>query len=182
MADDPRVLDLVDQYLRRHELIKATYGLLNDPGRVGAAEHVAQVLSDETKATLDKICGEICEILNVPLAAVTLIDSEYQMIIGACGTSKQAMERGHSLCIFVAASGTDFDLSDLDVGEQELLCLPAYQKSNVRAYLGRPLVVHDETVGALCLVDYVPRAWTETEKMTLTAYAAHVSSVLEERT
>lgn len=96
--------------------------------------------------------------------------------------SKETTEREHSLCIFVAASGTDFDLSDLGATEQELMCLPPYAQKNVRAYLGRPLVVHDEPVGALCLVDFVPRTWTETEKMTLTAYAAHVSSILEERT
>lgn len=179
MDDDPRVLDLVEQYLRRRSDIKQMYGLLDDPARVGMTERVVSHLDSDLVDQLDVICNEICVVLDVPAAAVTLVDSDHQIIAGAAGIYHGKDPRDHSLCIFVAASGMQFSLSDLD--KEDLSCLPAYVEANIRAYLGRPLVVQNQTVGALCLIDFVVREWSDLEQETLTNYAAHVSGVLEEK-
>jgi GAF domain-containing protein len=179
MADDPRVLELVEQYIRRQDIIRQAYGLLNNPGRVGAADHVASAIDQQTQDRLDTICSEVCTMLEVPLAAITLINADKQLVLGACGMSHEPMDRDHSFCIFVASSGTAFQLSDL--GDADLTCLPAYTEKNIRAYLGRPLNVRDQPVGALCAVDFEPREWSDIEHSLLTSYAAHISAILEER-
>lgn len=180
MADDPRVLDLVEQYLRRRSDIKQMYGLLDDPARVGVTQRVISHLDGDLVDHLDVICNEICVVLDVPAAAVTLVDSDTQIIAGAAGIYHGKNPRDHSLCLFVAASGTQFSLSDLE--QEDLSCLPAYVEAHIRAYLGRPLVVRNQTVGALCLIDFLVREWTDIEQETLTNYAAHVSGILEEKT
>lgn len=182
MADDPRVLEVVEQYIRRQHLIDAAYGLLDKSGRVGAANHVAQQMDDSTKMRLDVVCTEICAIMSVPLAAVTLVNETKQLVLGACGMSHEPQDRDHSFCIFVAASGMPFQISDLDATPEELTCIPAWEERNIRAYLGRPLTIQEQTVGALCVVDFVPREWTQLDKMMLENYAAHVNGILEERT
>jgi len=180
-VDDPRVLELVEQYIRRQHMIEAAYGLLDKPGRVGAANHVAQQMDDGTKMRLDTVCSEICTMMSVPLAAVTLVNDSKQLVLGACGMSHEPQDRDHSFCIFVAASGMPFQISDLDATPEELTCIPAWEKRSIRAYLGRPLIIQEQTVGALCAVDFVPREWTDLEHTMLDNYAAHVSGILEER-
>lgn len=181
MPDDPRVLDLVDRYLRRRDDIKQMYGLLDDPARVGEVQQVISNLDGDLIDHLDVICNEICVVLDVPAAAVTMVDGGVHIIAGASDAVDHGKNpRDHSLCIFVAASGTQFDMSDLTT--EDLSCLPAYVEANIRAYLGRPLVVRSQPVGALCLIDFIAREWTDVEKETLTNYAAHVSGILEEKT
>lgn len=176
--DDPHVLDLVDQYLRRNAIIKQAQAMLDDPERVGAANHLLTV-SPGVRTRLDRLCDEVCEIMHVPMSAVTLVNEDQQLFLGACNLGPEPIDRDHSLCMFVAASGQSFDLSSLAQEDQQTL--PAYFNDGVRAYLGRPLVVFRQTVGSLCVVDRVPRDWTTLENQLLTSYAAHVSSILEEQ-
>lgn len=161
-------------------MIAEAYGLLDDPGRVEATSNVADAMDERTRNTLDKMCVDLCALINVPVAAVTLLGSQRQLVLGACGMSHAPVDRDHSFCIFVAASGTSFEMSDIE--EPEIAKHPGYTKRNVRAYLGKPLVVRKQTVGALCAVDWVPREWSELDHLMLTNYAAHASSILEEKT
>lgn len=179
MADDPRVLELVEQYMRRNSMIKAARSLLDSPGRVETANHLLEMVPPKVRRRLDAICDELCNIIKVPMAAVTLVNESEQLFLGACNLGPEPIPRDHSLCMFVAASGQSFELNDLPLKDQQ--DLPAYFNDGVRAYLGRPLMVHLQTVGSLCVVDRVPREWTELENQLLTNFAAHVSSILEEQ-
>lgn len=181
MADELEVMALVQQYLDRQGIINRAYGLLDDSARVNEAEYIAANVSKEKQVRLDELCSRICNLLEVPMTAVTLIDGKNQIVLGACGMDRDPMGRDQSLCIFVASSGLGFELGDLDVSEQDLVCLPAVRDREIRAYIGRPLVVRNQTIGALCLVDYVPRVWTEKENILLTDYALFVSNILEEK-
>lgn len=180
MADDPHVLDLIQQYMHRNDIIKSAQRMLDNPGRVDAANHINAVIKEPIRRKLDALCEEICALVKVPMAAVTLVNEDQQLFLGACNLGPEPIERDHSLCMFVAASGQSFELNSLSMEEQE--SLPAYFNDGVRAYLGRPLIVHRQPVGSLCVVDRVPREWTELENQLLTNYAAHASSILEERT
>lgn len=182
MADDPRVLALVQQYVERQGIIGQALGLLNEPGRVGVSQKVAANIKNFTQAKLDAICDDVALLLKVPLSTISIVDDKNTFVMGACGMNHKINERDHSYCLFVASSGMDFQIEDVGASEEQMMALQPYREMGVRAYLGRPLLVDNAAVGSLCAVDFVPRQWTQTEHMLMTNYAAHVSSILEEET
>lgn len=181
MADDPQVLEIVEQYLRRQSIIDRVHGLLNDPGRVDLASHFSTVvLSDPVQRRLDSVCADVSTMLRVPMSTASIVDGTNTTVAGAYGIDHICVERDKSYCIFVAASGMQFEIDDTGATPQQMSFLEPYVKMKVRAYLGCPIRVSDQTIGSLCAVDFEPRQWTDLDRTILSSYAEHVNSILEE--
>nr|WP_240896909.1 SpoIIE family protein phosphatase [Kineococcus vitellinus] len=84
-----------------------------------------------------------------------------------------------SLCTVTAAGGVPLVVEDA-ASDPRVAALPPVTSGAVGAYLGVPLVGSDgHVVGALCVLDPAPRAWSSTDVDVLAGLAGAAASELE---
>ncbi|RYD64085.1 MAG: GAF domain-containing protein, partial [Verrucomicrobiaceae bacterium] len=156
----------------------------SDP-RQTALEATA-LLDTPPEAAFDRITRLVSELLNAPVALVSLVDSKRQFFKSSCGlaepwASKRQTPLSHSFCQHVAASGTPLVITDAREHPLVLENL-AIRDLKVIAYLGMPIKTPTgHTLGSLCAIDHVPRQWTEQEQSRLADLAEVVMSEIEIR-
>ncbi|MDF1504261.1 EAL domain-containing protein [Roseisolibacter sp. H3M3-2] len=160
-----------------------------DPARLGAPSRLAAVrasgvLHGASNPVLDRLSRLAAQLLDVPSAAVTLVDDRRQHFAGMAGVRGWAAEgRGtplsHSICQHVAATGAPLVVER--TAEHPLLAgSPAVDELEVAAYAGVPLTTAaGETLGALCAMDVAPRVWTAHEVEGLRELARMAMAELE---
>ncbi|MDC8831124.1 sensor domain-containing diguanylate cyclase [Alteromonas gilva] len=131
------------------------------------------VLDTPPEERFDRITRLAAKVFQVPIALVSLIDSERQWFkssqgLNACETGRDISFCGHAIehdDIFVIENATeDFRFFDnpLVTGEP-----------HIRFYAGCPLVhPNGQRLGTLCLIDQKPRTLTATLRKTLNDLAA----------
>lgn len=153
----------------RLEMLKAT-GLLN-----GGKDDV-----------LDRLTRVVSRMLNVPIAAVSLVDDRGQTFAGLHGLGGWAADaRGtplsHSFCKYVVVDDAPLVIEDarLDQRLQDNLAIAGL---GVIAYAGVPLTTREgETLGALCAIDLQSRPWSPGDLETLHDLAAAAVAQLQLR-
>lgn len=141
----------VDEHLKASDRIEAlrSTGLLDTPA----------------DPALDRLTKLVCSALHVPVALVSLVDSDRQFFASQCGlsepmsTSRQG-PLSHSYCKYVVHNAEPLIVTD--AREHPLLRdNPAIKDNRAIAYAGVPLT--DEignVLGSLCAVDSTPRRWS----------------------
>ncbi len=118
------------------------------------------------RLALDSITRLAAQTTAATTAAVSLVTSDRQIhpsVYGADGSDSDLRDRpiSHSFCQFVVINDAPLVVEDARV-HPVLSQHPAVLEDGVVSYAGLPL--HDpdgEVLGALCVVDVVPRTWTE---------------------
>lgn len=140
------------------------------------------VLDTPPEAPFDKLTQLVQSVLRVPIAAVSLIDSDRQWFksikgVDVCETSRDisfcehAIQRREPLIIPDTHLDPRFANNPLVTGEPE-----------VRSYLGIPLETPDGyNLGALCAIDTVPRAFDANQIEVMKSFAKLVMNELELR-
>ncbi len=139
-------------------------GTVNDGRRLEALRNTG-LLHVRHQPALDAITRLAAMTTAAPTALVSLVDSERQVFSSRYdGDDHDAQDQtplSHSFCRFVVVN--DAPLVVEDAREHPVLFdHPGLVEDGVVAYAGYPL--HDpsgEVLGALCVVDSVPRQWTE---------------------
>ena len=119
---------------------------------------------------LDVVASMTAEALAVPSAAVSLLGSDVQLLVG-CTPGPEAVERrqplGQSICKYTVVSGIPF-IVDNATTHPLLADHPAVLSGEVCAYAGIPLFGgDDQAIGTLCVWDHRPRLWTRGQHMVL---------------
>lgn len=152
-----------------------------EPARL-AALAACQVLDTGPEAEFDDLTRLAAELCRVPMAMVSLVDRTRQWFKSRVGVEASETPRNWSFCAHTvlgheplivedALLDADFRTSPLVTGEPR-----------IRFYAGVPLVLRDgHAVGALCVVDRVPRQLSPAQLDTLVALARQVTSQLELR-
>ncbi|SBU96718.1 GAF domain-containing protein [Streptomyces sp. MnatMP-M77] len=117
---------------------------------------------------MERFARLVAEVVDVPVALVSLLESARQVFPGIVGLDEPwARERQtpltHSLCSHVVAEGQPLVLSDAreDARTCDSLAIPDL---GVVGYAGMPLTDEDGYVlGSLCAIDTEPRQWTPRE-------------------
>jgi serine phosphatase RsbU (regulator of sigma subunit) len=161
---------------------------VNDSPRRAAASDQAPTLDARVRAVadtgldaaadpvFDSIADLVRTLLDVPMALVSLLDSERQFFPGAAGlaepwASRRQTPLSHALCRQPVAMRAPLLISDArrDPLHSDNM---AISELNIVGYAGMPLTDADGTVlGVLCAIDHQPRVWTATE-LSLLADAA----------
>jgi PAS domain S-box-containing protein len=138
---------------------------------------------------LDRVTSLAARVLGVPVALVSLLDDERQWFKSSFGSGpgREFLEQG------LAWDDATF-CSHTVLGEGPLVVPDARQDerfasnplvsgpAKVRFYAGAPLSTSlGLRVGALCLLDFRPRAWSEDESRLLTDLAAIVSQEMDQK-
>ena len=111
--------------------------------------------------------------LNMPVAAVTLINSEKQWFKSICGWNKNELPREHSLCSLTLQIGQtvviENTLEDPRTQKHPLVI----SSPNFRFYAGQPLHDPDNAImGTFCLFDVQPRDFSAADRQCMLDLAA----------
>ena len=177
----PHYYSPVDELLRAAagpELASAVARAVGDPGRLDALRDSA-LLDSEAEAGFDRLTRLAADLLDAPVAAVSLVDADRHFFKSCVGlpaevAASRALPMTHAVCRYVVTTGAPFVVPDARV-HPLMRDDPALRDLNVVSYLGVPLVAAGgHTLGSLCVVDGVPREWTDRQQRQLTDLAASV--------
>ncbi|MFJ8825293.1 GAF domain-containing SpoIIE family protein phosphatase [Streptomyces sp. NPDC102467] len=137
-------------------------------------------------AGMDRFARLVTRVVGVPVALVSLLESDRQIFPGMLGlaepwASARQTPLSHALCRHVVASARPLVLSD--ARESDLTCAnAALTELGVVAYAGMPLTDSDgHVLGSLCAIDTDVRAWSADELRDLEDLAAACSTELRLR-
>jgi phosphoribosyl 1,2-cyclic phosphodiesterase/CheY-like chemotaxis protein len=138
------------------------------------------ILDTPAEARFDRYTQEASSLLDMPVALVSLIDSDRQWFKSAHGLDLDETPRDLSFCAHAILDNDIFQVPDA-LDDRRFAHNPAVSDGpRVRFYAGAPLALSDgSTVGTLCVVDYRPRLLTEPQLDELRRLATLVAQELE---
>jgi serine phosphatase RsbU (regulator of sigma subunit) len=157
---------------------------LVDPDRVAALRDLG--LTSASDPQMERYAERVREELHVPVAVVSLVQTDHQVFPGASGLPSPWAETRtspltHSFSQHVAETGRPLIVTDAreDPLVRDNL---AVSDLGVMAYAGIPLTDdRGNVLGSLCAIDTSPRAWSEEELRLLTDLAADCRNELRLR-
>jgi GAF domain-containing protein len=162
---------------RRQALLDAA-AAARDPQRVGALQETGLLDSDVDPA-FDRITRLAAQVLNAPVALVSLVDADRQFFKSCLGlpepwASQRQTPLSHSFCQHAVTRRVPLVVDD--AREDEVLRDNlAIRDMGVIAYAGIPLIDGDgHALGTLCVIDSQPRHWTTHQVQLLADLAASV--------
>ena len=156
---------------------------ITDPLRLRALRSLSLVDSP-AEESFDRITRLAARLLKCPASVVTLIEEDRQFFKSCVGLPEPlATLRGsplsHSFCKLTVRAGERFLIEDARV-DPRVVSHPAIEEYGIVSYAGFPIRTRSgEVLGTLCVVDIVPREWTEDELETLRELSASVESEIE---
>jgi EAL domain-containing protein (putative c-di-GMP-specific phosphodiesterase class I)/GGDEF domain-containing protein len=137
-----------------------------------------KLLDTAPSEAFDRITRLAARLFDLPIAAVSLTDSDRQWFKSRVGTSRTEIERMHTPCDLVTAGESVLVVEDL-------LRHPTLRNSllaadGVRFYAGAPLFTRDGyCLGAMCVLGTAPRSMTAQDRTTLQDLASMVMAQIE---
>ena len=159
--------------------------VLQDPERIGALRASA-LLDSPPEEAFDRLTRLAGQILNTPVALVSLVDNDRQFFKSQLGlpepwATRRETPLSHSFCQHVVGSGSPLivaDARDHPLLRQNL----AIQDLQAVAYLGIPLATRQgHILGSICAIDSKPHDWSEREITILKELAASAMTEIELR-
>jgi hypothetical protein len=170
---------------RRFEREGDERAILRDPKRLLAVERTGLVdaPADRGLDTLTSLCAKL---LGLPVALVSIVESDRQFFGAACGlpqpwSDERQTRMSHSFCQHVVVSRQPFVVSD---ARQHPLVREnlAIRDLGVIAYAGIPLISDDgDVLGSFCAIDHKPRQWSKEDLATLTEFADSAMAYINRR-
>lgn len=149
----------------------------NEDERLAALRELL-ILNTPPEERFDRIVAFAAQEFDVPLAAISLVDSERTWFKSIVGAEIRESPRGISFCghaiMTEEATVVPDALSDTRFSDNPNVVTAPF----IRFYAGAPLKLDSgHTVGTLCLFDHVPR---EFDEMSLAILGALRDLVVEE--
>lgn len=160
----------------------SSYRLPSDePARL-AALYAMSVLDTPPEEQFDRLTRLAAHLFNVPMAAVTLIDSDRQWLKSRFGLETSETTRGDSVCTHTILGTEPLIIEDLSADsrfvDNPLVC----DGPKIRFYAGVPLPsIGGHNVGSFCLIDTAPRHLSEQGAAALKDLAAVARDLLRIR-
>jgi|SRR5215207_5399602 len=165
--------------------VEPDLAVVTDPQRL-AALRAAGLLDVPAVEDFDRVTRMAAELLAVPVALVSLVDSERQFFLSCVGLGEPYSDTretplSHSFCQYVVAGEAPLVIADARAVPW-LRDNGAVTDLGVIAYAGFPLRAADgQAIGSFCAIDDQPREWTEGELDWLRDFTAIVQSELDLR-
>lgn len=141
-----------------------------------------EILDTGADAVLDTITALAADIMDVPIALVSLVDVNRQWFMSRVGLLARETSRDVSFCGHVVAEGKPIVVVDT-IADDRFADNPLVTgEPHIRFYAGFPL--HTTTgfdLGTLCAIDRVPRQPSERQLTTLSRLAALVVERIESK-
>jgi diguanylate cyclase (GGDEF)-like protein len=143
----------------------------DEDGRI-ATLHTLNLLDTGPEERFDRLTRIARTMFSVPIALVTLVDTNRQWFkaragLDVCETSREVSFCGHAILSDEVMHIQDA-LEDARFADNPLVL----DDPKIRFYAGCPLTVGNHKMGTLCLIDTKPRSFTGEEKLLLRDLAA----------
>jgi len=144
-------------------------------GRRLAAVRASGLLDSEVEEAFDRLTRLAVRLVKVPAAFVSLVDEHRDFYKSACGfgeplASARQLE-GPTFCHFTILSAEPLVIPDT-AADPVYRDVPTVKSLGVAAYVGIPILVGGQVIGAFCAIDMAPRAWSGDEVAVLAELAA----------
>ncbi len=136
------------------------------------------ILDSEQEERFDRITRLASNIFRVPISIVTIIDKNRQWFKSQVGLEVAETERDISFCGHAILEDDVFVVQDASKDPRFFDNPLVMGDPNICFYAGKPLVVHGEKVGTLCIIDTTPRKLSDSENEILKDLAAMVEAEL----
>jgi len=149
---------------------------VGDPERLAALRRLVLLDTGPSKA-FDRLARLAARTLRAPIALVTLVDVDRQYFKASFGlpeplATARETPLSYSVCQYAVAIGAPLVVCDARV-EHWLDDNLAVTEFGVTSYAGIPLLTGDGfAIGTLCVLDLVPRSWTDDDLANLEDLAA----------
>jgi diguanylate cyclase (GGDEF)-like protein len=111
--------------------------------------------------------------MQVPVAAITLVNEEKQWFKSAAGWGISELPRSHTLCRFVVDDNRPLTIGDTLKDPRSAETPIVQSPPRFRAYAGHPLAdEHGNVCGTFCVFDLKPREFTPADRQTMADLAA----------
>ncbi len=166
-----------------HMLENSLRDAVKDPARL-AAVRATGLLDSEVEEVFDRLTRLAVRLLGVPAAFISLVDAERDFYKSACGFGEPLASArelaGPTFCHYTVQRTTPLVIPDISA-DPVYRDVPTVQTLGVAAYVGVPLIIDGQPIGAFCAIDSRPRAWTPEEVEVLVELAASAQREVELR-
>lgn len=153
---------------------------LDDARRLGAFDET--LLDGGDDEAMQALVRAAATNLGTPIALVSLIAGRVQWFHSHSGLPPEialarATSRCSSFCQFVVREEAMFEV--VDARSDQRVPQQLVEQYGIRSYLGAPVRYRGEVVGSFCVIDVVPRNFTDEQRAALLDYAALAGERLE---
>ncbi|MEL6958840.1 MAG: sensor domain-containing diguanylate cyclase [Pseudomonadota bacterium] len=154
----------------------------DEAGRKCALDRL-NILDTEPEPEFEKVTDLITTCLDVPIATVSLIDSDRQWFKSMRGINAQNVDREDTFCTHTIKSDVCLVINDVRKDPRFSSNPFVMGEPHVRAYLGVPLLTPDGyAVGTICAIDVKVRDFTAHDIAMMEGFAKIIMNELELRT
>jgi GAF domain-containing protein len=135
----------------------------------------------EENGTFKHIAAIASRMFDVPIALVNFVDKDYVVTKAQKGMDDvEPISRGVSLCS-LAILRTDVTVFENAIAEPCLMANPMVTGGlGLQFYAGAPLITSDGfNIGAVCIIDRIPREFSQSDQKMLEGLASIVIAELE---
>jgi two-component system, cell cycle sensor histidine kinase and response regulator CckA len=162
-----------------------THSLLTRPDRLAALRQTA-LLDTPPEEGFDRLTRMAARLLGAPISLISLVTDDRQFFKSAIGlpepwAASRTAPISFSFCSTVASTGEPLVVEDAR-RHPLLRHSPAIRELGWVSYAGVPLITRDgHVVGTFCVVDRMPRLWSERDIALLQDLAASAVTEIELR-
>lgn len=153
-----------------------------DENRRLAFLHSLDILDTPLEETYERITRLLCRVLNVPMAAVSLVDENRLWFKSIHGVALQEVPRTGSFCTETILKPGVMVVPDARLDNRFKHSSIVQEEPKIVYYAGYPIRITDRlNVGTLCIFDTKPRDFSSTDLQFLEDISGTVSSELKGR-
>ncbi len=154
----------------------------NESSRLKALKSL-DILDTLPEKEYDQIVTLAARICDVPIALVSLVDSERQWFKARTGIDAESTHRDVAFCAHALLAPDETLVVEDATCDQRFSDNPLVtDEPGIRFYAGVPLCDADgHALGTLCAIDMQPKKFSELQKHSLNILAANVESLLQLR-
>ncbi len=141
-----------------------------------------EILDTETEQAFDDLTVLAAQICGTPISLISLVDSERQWFKSTVGVDERESDRDISFCGHAILEDELFVVPDAAADKRFADNPLVVSDPSIRFYAGKQLVTADgHALGALCVLDRIPRDLTDEQRSALEALARQTVALLEQR-
>jgi PAS domain-containing protein len=155
---------------------------MNPEKRLEALEayDIMDSLGEQEFNELVELASAIC---RTPISLISLLDDQRQWFKAKVGLGPQETPLNQAFCIHAIEKPNEVMVIENTLEDERFVNNPLVTGDpNIRFYAGAPLITEDNiAIGTLCVIDRVPREFSETETRALKILADKTIQLLDSR-